>query len=102
MFPYLPEDLEIKILREYSKRNIIPHLNDQRRILKQTFRESVIPRIIEYSIKEQAGKIINEIIHISNIEQEVINNDFNITQLDQMYYSLIDIHRSGQFDIFNF
>jgi len=102
MFPYLPEDLEIKILREYSKRNIIPLLNDQRRILKQTFRESVIPRIIEYSIKEQASKIINEIIHISNIEQEVINNHFNITQLDQMYYSLIDIHRSGEFDIFNF
>ena len=100
MFPYLPEDLEIKILREYSKGNIIPQLNDQRILLKQIFRELVLPSLIEYSIKEKAGRIINEIV--IKIDQTVINNPDNIARLDQMYYSLIDIHHSGLIDIFNF
>jgi hypothetical protein len=99
MFPTLPDELEIKILRKYFELFIVGHLNSKERVLRTEFRQTVLPKVIEYSIMEKAGRIINEIIDIDNT---VLNNQDNLARLDQMFYSLVNIHRSGQVDLFNF
>jgi len=103
MFPELPEELEIKILRKYFELFVVGQLNSKERVLRNEFRnefrQTVLPKVIEYSIMEKAGKIINEIIDIDNT---VLNNPDNLNRLDQMFYSLVNIHRSGQVELFNF
>jgi hypothetical protein len=99
MFPELPEELEIKILRKYFELFVVGQLNSKERVLRNEFRQTVLPKVIEYSIMEKAGKIINEIIDIDNT---VLNNPDNLNRLDQMFYSLVNVHRSGEVELFNF
>jgi len=98
MFPTLPDELEIKILRKYFQLFVVGQLNSKERVLRNEFRQTVLPKVIEYSIMEKAGRIINEII---DIDKTVLNNPDNLTRLDEMFYSLVNIHRSGQVDLFN-
>ena len=99
MFPTLPDELEIKIIRKYFQLFVVNKLISKELQLKVFFRETVLPKVIEYSIMEKAGKIINETIDIDNT---VLNNQDNLNRLDEMFYSLVNIHRSGQVDLFNF
>lgn len=99
MFPTLPEELEIKIIRKYFELFIVDQLNSKERVLRTEFRQTILPKVIEYSIMEKAARIMNEIIDVDKQVLEVLDN---LNRLDEMFYSLVNIHRSGQVDIFNF
>ena len=99
MFPNLPDDLERTILRKYFIIFVVPNLNCNSIKRKCYFRETVLPVLVNDAIMDKAGRIINSTI---NIDDNVINHPDNIDQLDQMFYSLVNIHKSGELDIFNY
>jgi len=103
MFPNLPEDLERTILRKYFIVFIVPSLNSDSIKRKNEFREKVLPLIINEAIMDKAARIVNSLLTDSGLSDEyVLTHPDNIDQLDKMFYSFVNVHKSGNLDIFNF
>jgi len=97
MFSILPEDIELLIYKKYFSTEVIRELiikatsKINQRVRKRIF----LNELTEYSIKDKAGRIINTLI-----DKRVTLDDYNLSKLDEMFYSLVDLHKNGLFDIF--
>ena len=96
MFGTIPSELELYIWTLYFNSEVIPEII-LTRIEKNTRNtyKSIIPDVIEYSIKEKASRIINSIVN-----KEVIVDSENLNTLDEMYYNLLSVHHNNLYDIF--
>jgi hypothetical protein len=96
MFGTIPSELELYIWTLYFNSEVIPEIinagieKNTRNIYK-----SIMPDVIEYSIKEKASRIINSIVN-----KEVLVDSENLNTLDEMYYNLLSVHHNNLYDIF--
>ena len=96
MFDTIPSELELYIWTLYFDSEVIPEiiLTGIEKNTRNTYK-SIIPDVIEYSIKEKASRIINSIIN-----KEVNVTSENLNTLDEMYYNLISVYHNKLYDIF--
>jgi len=96
MFGTIPSELELYIWTLYFNSEVIPELilTGIEKNTRNTYK-SIIPDIIEYSVKEKASRIINSIVN-----KEVLVDSENLNTLDEMYYNLLSVHRNNLYDIF--
>jgi hypothetical protein len=85
MFPFLPEDIEIYILKKYVQMEILP-------LIKLKYR---IKFKIEKKIKFKIEEIINSLIDSNTDIYDEINNK----RLDEMSIMLIELHKNNIFKI---
>ena len=97
MFDYIPSEIELCIWKFYYNSEIIPQIKliGIERNNKLIYK-SLLPYIIELSVKEKAARIINSII-----QKDIIVTSDNIRSLDDMYYNLVNIHNNDMYDIFD-
>ena len=97
MFSILPEDIELLIYKKYFSKEVIREIiiKSTSKINKRIRKRIFLNELTEYSIKDKAGRIINTLI-----DKTVTLDDYNISKLDEMFYSLVDLHKNGLFDIF--
>jgi len=96
MFSNIPCEIELYIWTLYFKSEVVPEilLVGIERSTKRIYK-SLLPTIIDYSVKEKATRIINSIV-----SREIVADLTNIRSLDDMYYNLINIHYTDMYDIF--
>ena len=96
MFGTIPSELELYIWTLYFNSEVIPEiiLTGIEKNTMNTYK-SIIPDVIEYSVKEKASRIINSIIN-----KDVIVSSENLNTLDEMYYNLLNVHNNNLYDIF--
>ena len=96
MFGTIPSELELYIWTLYFNSEVLPEifLTGIEKNTRNTYK-SIIPDVIEYSIKEKASRIINSIVN-----KEVLVDSENLNTLDEMYYNLLSVHRNNLYDIF--
>jgi hypothetical protein len=96
MFGTIPSELELYIWTLYFNSEVLPEifLTGIEKNTRNTYK-SIIPDVIEYSIKEKASRIINSIVN-----KEVLVDSENLNTLDEMYYNLLSVHNNNLYDIF--
>ena len=96
MFGTIPSELELYIWTLYFDSEVIPEiiLTGIEKNTRNTYK-SIMPDVIEYSVKEKASRIINSIVN-----KEVLVDSENLNTLDEMYYNLLSVHRNNLYDIF--
>jgi hypothetical protein len=97
MFSILPEDIELLIYKKYFSKEVIREIimKATSKINKRIRKRIFLNELRDYSIFIKAGKIINSII-----DKNITMDDDNISKLDEMFNSLVDLHKNGVFDIF--
>ena len=96
MFDTIPSELELYIWTLYFDSEVLPEiiLTGIEKNTRNTYK-SIIPDVIEYSVKEKASRIINSIIN-----KEVVVTSENLNTLDEMYYNIISVYHNNLYDIF--
>jgi len=96
MFGTIPSELELYIWTLYFNSEVIPELilTGIEKNTRNNYK-SIIPDVIEYSVKEKASRIINSIVN-----KEVLVDSENLNTLDEMYYNLLSVHHNNLYDIF--
>jgi len=96
MFGTIPSELELYIWTLYFNSEVLPGiiLTGIEKNTRNTYK-SIIPDVIEYSVKEKASRIINSIVN-----KEVLVDSENLNTLDEMYYNLLSVHNNNLYDIF--
>jgi len=91
MFEYLlPIDLEREVYSRYYSVHVLPGLMCI--ITRKHFSRNVLPQVVEYSIMDQAGRIIRSVYDDGFTEYY---------KLDAIFYHLVTLHTSKIFDIFD-
>ena len=96
----LPEDILRIIYSKYFSNSVlheiivVSNLKNKKRTDKRNFLEE----IKNYAIYEKAGNIVNSIINDSR--NELVIDEYNQSKLDEIFYTLVDLHKNGLFDIF--
>lgn len=98
MFYFIPEDCERLIYKNYYCNHVIPELVFKIKEIntKNHFNENVITELKDSAVYTKAEKIINSIIDKKNIERTIDN----FIRIDEMFYTLVDLHNQGIFDLF--
>ena len=96
MFGTIPSELELYIWTLYFNSEVLPELilTGIEKNTRNTYK-SIMPDVIEYSVKEKASRIINSIVN-----KELLVDSENLNTLDEMYYNLLSVHRNNLYDIF--
>ena len=91
MFEYLlPIDLEREVYSRYYSVFVLPDLMGI--ITKRHFSRNVLPQVVEYSIMEQAARVIRSVYDDGFTEYY---------KLDAIFYHLVSLHNNKIFDIFD-
>lgn len=91
MFEYLlPIDLEREVYSRYYSVHVLPDLIVN--ITKRHFSKNVLPQVVEYSIMDQAGRMIRSVYDDGFTEYY---------KLDAIFYQLVILHTNKIFDIFD-
>ena len=85
MFPFLPEDIEIYILKKYVQMEILP-------LIKNKYR-------IKFNVKKEIKFKIEQIINTLIDSNTDIYDEINKKRLDEMAIMLIDLHKNNIFKI---
>jgi hypothetical protein len=97
MFEFLPIEIECLIFKSYYSQEIVPHLNKNNEIIKKNklknyYKTTLLPDLINISIMDKIGRLINHIIN---------NVITNIKELDNLFYNLLELHTCKIIDIFD-
>ena len=97
MFNLLPEDIELLIYKKYFSKEVIPGviIKSTLKINQRLRRRIFLNELRDYSIFRKAGNIINSLI-----DKRVTMDEYNVSKLDEMFYSLVNLHKNSLFDIF--
>jgi len=104
MFNFLPIEIECLIFKSYYSQEIVPHLNKNNKIVKKNklknyYKNILLPDLINISIMDKAGRLINDVINY-NIHNNV-HKIHNIQELDNIFYNLLELHTCKIIDIFD-
>jgi hypothetical protein len=94
MFPDLPPDIELLIYRFHFEREVIPEMI-KRIKLKRYFKYKMLPEFMDKSIFIKSRQIIH-----SSYKQILTTENNHV--FDNMITNVIQIHKHGHFDIFDF
>ena len=91
MFEYLlPIDLEREVYSRYYSVHVLPDLTCT--TIKKHFSRNVLPQVVEYSVMDQAARIIRSMYDDGFTEYY---------KLDAIFYQLVILHTNKIFDIFD-
>ena len=94
MFLDLPQDIELLIYRFHFEREVIPELVKRAKLIFH-FKNKILPEFIEKSILMKSQQII-----YSTFKQLILPENNHV--FDNMITNVIEIHKHGHFDIFDF
>jgi hypothetical protein len=94
MFPDLPQDIELLIYRFHFNLEVIPELVKRVNLIFH-FKNKVIPEFMDKSIFMKSKQII-----YSSFKQIILPESIHV--FDNMITNVINIHKHGHFDIFEF
>jgi len=97
MFNFLPIEIEYLIFKKYYSQEIVPHLNKNNEIVKKNklknyYKNVLLPHLVNISIMDKAGRLINDVINY---------NLMNTKELDNIFYNLLELHTCKIIDIFD-